>query len=298
MEFRVLQYFLAVAREQSFSGAAEFLHLSQPTLSRQLKELEEELGKQLFVRGNRGVTLTEEGMLLHKRAKEICELVRKTEGELSASDESASGDVCIGAGESDLNRVVARAAHEMKMDCPGVRIHIFSGNAAFVTEQLDKGLIDFGLLYGAVDHGKYESIPFPRADAYGVLMRKDSPLAQKSAVAAEDLYGQPLIVSRQEMLDGWPTLNRVIPEVSRLNVVATYTLLFNGSLLVEEGLGYALCFDRLINTTGGSPLCFRPLAPPVETSPSVIWKKYQVLTKAAARFLAHLRRLLQLPPEQ
>lgn len=289
MDLRVLQYFLAVAREQSFSGAAELLHLSQPTLSRQLKELEAELGKQLLVRSNRGVSLTEEGMLLRKRAEEICGLVQKTRSELMASEDTIAGDVSIGAGESSQNRVIAQAAHAVQRRWPEIRFRLSSGNAAFVTEQLDKGLIDFGVLYGNIAHNKYESLPVPLSDRYGVLMRKDSPLAQKEHITAEDLYAQPLIVSNQEVEDGWPTLRRVIAETGRLNVAATYTLIFNGSQFVEEGIGCALCFDGLINTGGSSPLCFRPLHPTVATSPHIVWKKHQKLTKASEKFLEQLR---------
>ena len=290
MELRVLQYFLTVAREQSLTGAAEFLHLSQPTLSRQLKDLEQELGKQLFNRGNRGVTLTEEGMILRKRAEEIFELVKKTESEISLSDDNIAGDVYIGAGESYLNRIIARTAYELKKTYPDLHYHIASGNAVFVMEQLDKGLIDFGLLYGAVDRTKYHSIKVPLSDIFGVLMRKDSELAGKEFITAQDLLDKPLIVSHQETREGWPILSTLTRDVSELNVVATYTLLFNGSLLVEEGLGYAICFDKLINTTGDSNLCFRPLRPAVETSPSIVWKKYQVLTKAAEKFLKCLQK--------
>lgn len=289
MEFRVLEYFLAVAREQSLSGAAEFLHLSQPTLSRQLRDLEEELGKPLFTRGNRGITLTEEGMLLRKRAKEILDLVKKTENEISLSDETIAGDVYIGAGESDAIRLVAKAAYALKKQHPDIQYHISSGNSVFVTEQLDKGLIDFGLLYGSVDRSKYESIKVPVTDSFGVLMRRDSELAEKAFITPDDLLDKPLIVSRQEARDGWPILSWITQDVSKLNIVATYTLLFNGSLLVDEGLGYAICFDKLINTTGDSSLCFRPLLPALETTASVVWKKYQVLTKAAEKFLEKLQ---------
>lgn len=292
MELRVLQYFLAVAREQSLSGAAESLHLSQPTLSRQLKDLEQELGKQLFFRGNRGITLTEEGMLLRKRAEEILELVKKTESEISLSDDAIAGDVYIGAGESDLNRLIAKAAFELKKTCPDIRYHIASGNAVFVMEQLDKGLIDFGLVYGPVDHTRYHSIKIPAADTFGVLMRKDSRLAAKEYITAEDLLDQPLIVSRQEERDGFPILARIAPDISRLHVVATYTLLFNASLLVEEGVGYAIGFDKLINTAGDSRLCFRPLYPVIETSPSIVWKKYHTMSKAAEKFLKQIQGLL------
>lgn len=288
MEFRVLQYFLAVAREQSLSGAAEFLHLSQPTLSRQLKDLEEELGKQLFTRSNRGISLTEEGMLLRERAEEIIRLMKKTEDEIALSDDVVAGDVYIGAGESDGNRLIAQAAFQLREKHPGIRYHILSGNAVYVLEQLDKGLIDFGLVYGPVDHQKYEFIQLPYCDRFGVLMRKDSPLAAKESVTPEDLLDKPLIISAQEKQNGWPILSAIVADVSRLNIAATYTLLFNGSLLVEEGLGYAVCFDKLINTTGESQLCFRPLQPVQKTTASIIWKKYQVLSKPAQRFLEKL----------
>ncbi len=290
MEFRVLQYFLAVAREQSLSGAAESLHLSQPTLSRQLKDLEDQLGKQLFTRSNKGIALTEEGMILRKRAEEIVQLMKKTEDEIALSDEAISGDVSIGAGESDVNRLLGRAAFQLRESYPGICYHISSGNAVFVLEQLDRGLIDFGLVYGLVDHSKYESIQLPFSDTFGVLMRRDSPLAEKEYISPEDLLDKPLIVSAQERQNGWPTLSTVSKDVSKLNITATYTLLYNGSLLVAEGLGYAVCFDRLINTQGTS-LCFRPLRPVQETTASMIWKKYQMLSKPAQKFLEKMREL-------
>ncbi len=289
MEFRVLQYFLAVAREESVSGAAEFLHLSQPTLSRQLKNLEEELGKQLFIRGNRKITLTEEGMLLRKRAEEIVDLMQKTEEEVKASDETIAGNIYIGAGESAGNRILAKAAFELKQDYPDVHFHISSGNSVFVMEQLDKGLIDFGVIYGEVNHSKYDSIKANFTDRFGVFMRKDSELAQKEFITPEDLLDKPLIVSAQEERDHWPTFGTLISDISRMKVVATYTLFFNGSLLVEEGLGYAICFDGLININEDSNLCFRPILPALETTPHIIWKRYQVHTKAAQKFLEKLQ---------
>lgn len=240
MELRVLHYFLAVAREQSISAAAESLHLSQPTLSTQLKAMEEELGKQLLIRGTKGsrkVVLTEEGRLLRKRAEEILALVKKTENEIQLSNEWIAGDVYIGAGETDTIRYLAQAAHELSKTHPDVHYHISSGNAAYVMEQLDKGLIDFGLVYGTVDRSKYESMEIPIKDIFGVLMRKDSPLAEKEWIAPEDLRDKPLIISRQEEGNGWPVMSQIRRDVSRLNIVATYNLIFNGSLLVEEGLG-------------------------------------------------------------
>lgn len=291
MELRVLQYFLAVAREQNISAAAESLHLSQPTLSTQLKALEQELGKQLLIRGTKGsrkVLLTEEGMLLRKRAEEILELVRMTESEVSLSNDAMAGDVYIGTGESDMIRLFARAAKRTQEKYPGIHYHILSGNAAFVQEYLDRGLVDFGVVYSPVDHNVYSSIKVPVHDVWGVLMRKDSPLAQKDCIQPRDLWDKPLILSAQKT-DFWPMSNWFGRDIARLNVVATYNLVFNASLLVEEGLGYAICFDKLINVTGNSNLCFRPLFPKLEAEASIIWKRYQLLSKAAQKFMDSLQ---------
>ena len=247
MELRVLQYFLAVAREQSISGAAEFLHLSQPTLSRQIKDMEKELGKQLLIRGNRRITLTEEGMILCKRAEEIMELVKKTENEITLSDESIAGDIYIGAGESNSVGYIAKVANALRREYPLVHFHIESGDAQTVYEQLDKGLIDFGLLFGNIDLTKYNSISLPTKDNWGVLMPKDSELAKKDVITPNDLMKEPLIVSRQGITRGELQNWFKLPE-EKLNVVATYNLLYNASLLVEEGVGYALCLDKIINT--------------------------------------------------
>lgn len=272
MELRVLQYFLAVAREQSILRAAESLHLSQPTLSTQIKNMEEELGKQLLIRGTKGsrkITLTEEGMLLKKRAEEILELVRKTESEITLSDSIIMGDIYIGTGETDAIRLLAKAAKELQDIYPGIHYHISSGNAEFVVEQLDKGLIDFGIIFGQVDQAKYNSLKMPTKDIWGVLMHRDSPLAQKETIAPEDLWDKPLIVSHQrnqgKELSAW--MKR---DMSKLNIVATYNLLFNASLLVDEGLGYAIGFDKIINLTDDSSLCFRPLQPNIEIEMSLV----------------------------
>ena len=290
MELRVLQYFLAVTREQSISGAAESLHLSQTTLSRQLKDMEEELGKQLFIRSNRKITLTEEGMILRKRAEEIMELVKKTEDEIILSDESIAGDITVGSGETDGVRFLARAAQAVQKDHPMVHFHIVSGDKASVTENLDRGLIDFGLLFGEFDTSKYEHLKVPFQDSIGVLMRRDSPLAEKETVVPEDLWDKPLIVSRQTIHDSdLPTILRSDQE--KLNVVASYSLLFNGSLMVDEGMGYAICFDKIINVTGNSNLCFKPLSPKTEAVMHLVWKKYQVFTKAAEKYLLQLQQM-------
>lgn len=292
MEIRVLEYFLAVAREQNITAAAEALHISQPALSRQLKNLEEELGKQLLIRGVKGsrkVLLTEEGMILRKRAEEILSLVQKTEKEITLSDEAIAGNVFIGAGETEAVRLFAKTAMSLRQKYPDIRYNISSGNAEHVLEYLDKGLIDFGLLFVEVDPQKYEWVPVPARDIWGVLMRKDAPLAGKEYISPEDLWDKPLIVSQQRGKDS--ELNRWLQKgESELNIVATYNLIYNASLLVDEGLGYALCFDELINTNG-SNLCFRPLAPQLEAPCFIVWKRYQIFSKAANIFLQSLREM-------
>ena len=271
MELRVLQYFLAVAREQSIVLAAKSLHLSQPTLSTQIKKLEEELGKQLFIRGGKGprrITLTEEGMILRKRAEEILELVHKTETEIASSDDMLMGDIYIGAGETDSIRLVARAAKQMQLRYPGIQFHISSGNAVYVKESLDRGLIDFGIIFGTVDMTSYHTLKLPATDTWGVLMRKDDPLAEKTSIRREDLWDLPLIVSQQESAGG-QVLQWLKRDPAKLHITASYNLIYNASRLVDEGLGYALAFDKLIHTSGDSSLCFRPLNPPLETGRKV-----------------------------
>lgn len=288
MELRVLQYFLAVAREENISGAAEFLHLSQPTLSRQLKDLEDELGKQLFIRGNRKITLTEEGMILRKRAEEITELVKKAEDEITSSDDTLAGNITIGAGETDGNRFLIQAMNAIQQNYPLVRFHIISGDKEMITEAIDRGLIDFGIVFGNMDTAKYDSIPIDYKDTWGVLMQRDAELAKKEFITAEDLMDKPLIISRQAFQNS-ELKNFFHMEQDKLNIAATYSLLFNGSLMVDEGLGYAICFDKLVNVSGNCNLCFRPLEPKIEAHMSIIWKKYQVFSKPAQKFLQKLQ---------
>lgn len=290
MELRVLQYFLAVTREQSISGAAESLHLSQPTLSRQLKDMEEELEKQLLIRGNRRITLTEEGMILRKRAEEIMELVQKAEHEIATSDDFIAGDITVGAGETDGVRFLARTTKALQQDYPDIHLHIISGDGEDVEENLDRGLIDFGFLCRGFDTSKYEYLKVPSGDSIGVLMRQDSPLAEKEILAPEDLLDKPLIVSRQ-MLRNTEVGKLLGCNQDRLNIVGTYNLLYNGSLMVDEGMGYALCFDKIIYTDGNCSLCFRPLLPTLDAPHYVIWKKYQTFTKAAEKFLIKMQEL-------
>lgn len=293
MELRVLQYFLAIAREQSIIHAAQSLHLSQPTLSTQIKQLEKELGKQLLIRktkGSRKILLTEEGMILKKRAEEILNLVDKTQKEISLSDDIIIGDVYIGAGETDAVRLIARAAKKLQKNYPGIHYHISSGNSDFVKEQLDKGLIDFGIIFGDTELSKYNTLKIPVKDTWGILMRRDSPLAQKDTVTSDDLSKLPLIVS-QQINHRTPLTSWFKCSIENLNIVATYNLLFNASLLVDEGLGYAVGLDKIIYTGKESHLCFRPLEPKIEAEINIIWKKYQVFSKASEKFLMTLKKL-------
>lgn len=292
MDIRVLRYFLAIAREESISGAAQALHMTQPPLSRAMSDLEEEIGKQLFIRGNRKVILTADGLLLRKRAAEIIDLVEKTENELSSTgQEHISGDIYIGSGETDAMRMIARIATSLQKHYPDIKYHLYSGNADDVAERLDKGLLDFGIMIEPADIKKYDYIPLPARDSWGLLMRKDSPLASLDAISPENLSAIPLLTSRQSSvsngLSGW--MKR---DLDQLHIVATYNLIYNASLMVEEGLGYALCLDKLINTAGNSNLVFKPLSPPLRVGLNVVWKKYQFFTKASEKFLHCLQESL------
>lgn len=284
MELRVLQYFLAVAREESFTGAANALHLSQPTLSRQLKDLETELGKQLFIRGSRKIELTDEGRILKKRAEEIVSLVNKTENEIAVSDDHIAGDVFIGAGETVGVRTITKAAKCVRDSYPDIHFHIISGDRTDVVEKLDSGLVDFGLVFGSVDESKYESIRVPNSDLWGVLMRRNSPLADRETIESKDLYDKPLIVSRQADRTG--VIKRLLGRsADKLNIVATYNLIFNGALMVQDGLGYALCLESVHQPNRNSELIFKPLSTAISEELHIIWKKDNVFSKASQRFL-------------
>lgn len=284
MDIRVLRYFLTVAREESFSRAAEALFLSQPTLSRQIKELEDELGVTLFIRTNRNVILTKEGLRLRKRAQEIVDLMDKTQGEFSDIEEEISGDVYIGGGETHVMREIAKIAIAVAREHPGIRYHLFSGNADDISERIDKGLLDFGIFIDPADIRKYEFLKMPGHDTWGLLMPRAHPLAQKEVITPGDLEGQPLLISRQNMvsglLAGW-----LGKSIDRMNVVGTYNLIFNAALMVEEGMGCALTIDRLVDAMAAKDLCFRPLSPKLEVGLNLVWKKYQIFSPAAEAFI-------------
>ena len=293
MELRVLRYFLAVAREGSISRAAEYLHLSQPTLSRQLMDLELELGCKLMNRGKRNhkVSLTEEGMRLRRRAEEIVELVDKTKSEFTLQDDSISGEIYIGGGETDAMRFIAKTARDLQNEYPDIHYHLFSGNAEDVADRLEKGLLDFAILVGTADKSKYDFLSLPVSDQWGLLLPIDCPLAAKKSIRPEDLKELPLLVSRQALanneLSGW-----FGGGFDMLNIVATYNLIFNAALMVEEGFGYALALEKLVNTTGESKLCFKRLEPRLEAHLDIVWKKHQMFSKATAKFIMQLKKQL------
>lgn len=291
MELRELRYFLAVAREGSISKASDVLFVTQPNLSRQMQNLEKEIGQQLFIRGSRKITLTQAGQLLYKRAEEIVDLYDKTQEEFSTPITDISGDIYIGGGESYVMAIIAKTVRSIQQQYPKVRCHLFSGDMVAVSEKLDKGLIDFGIFIEPADLSKYDYLRLPLTDTWGVLMRSDSPLAQKEYITPEDLWDKPLIRSKHSLgksiISDWFRKN-----AEELNIVATYNLLYNASILVEEGVGYAVCLDKIIKTNENNNLCFRPLFPKLQSHLYIAWKKYQVFSKCSEIFLNRLKEIL------
>ncbi len=292
MEIRVLRYFLAIAREGSITNAANLLHVTQPTLSRQIHDLEDELGQKLFVRKSHSMILTDEGMILKKRAQEIISLVDKTEAEFFTMENIVSGDIYIGSGETEAIKPVAGIARELRKKYPRIRYHLYSGNSEDVTERLDRGLLDFGILIQPADISKYDYINIPLKDTWGVLMRKDSPMAEKESIRKEDLIGVPLILSRQ-VLSGERQGNKFLEwfgdDFDKLDIVTTFNLVYNAAIMVEAGMGYAVTIDKIANTSEESSLCFRPLTPELSSGLNIIWRKNPVFSSAAEMFLKMLR---------
>ena len=287
MEIRVLRYFLETAREGNMTRAAERLFISQPTMSKQLKELENELGAKLFIRSNYSIRLTEAGMLLRDRAEDILSLVDKTEAEFKSLEETNSGDIFVGAPESEAMSLFAEAVHTLQKNYPRIRCNIYSGNLSDVCERLDKGLLDFAIVMSYVDLSKYNYLELPMKDTWGILMRKDDPLAGKSSFAASDLDKLPLICSRQWIDQESP---RWLGAAAKdMNIVATYNLVFNGSVMVRAGMGYAVVLDKLVNTGEDSDLTFIPLSGVPQTEMYVIWRKYQTFTPIAYLLLQELK---------
>ena len=285
MELRVLRYFLAVAREENITKAAALLHLTQPTLSRQLMQLEEELGVQLFRRSRYHIELTEDGMMLRRRAQELVDLAEKTTREFTMRETELMGEIAIGTGETRSMSFLSRAMVSFRERYPKVTFRIFSANADDVKERLDTGLLDMGLLTEPVDVGRYAFCRMKERDLWGVLVRMDSPLAKLSAVTPDDLSQVPLIVSGRERVqqelgnwfgDRW----------EQLQIAATFNLNLNAANMVRYGVGTALSFD--LNFTFDD-LRFIPLSPTMSTGTVLVWKKDQVLTPAVEAFHEHIK---------
>lgn len=279
MEIQILNYFLEIAREGNMTRAAKSLHVSQSSLSKQMKELETELGKPLFTRTRQGLSLTDEGMLLRKRAEDIIAMVDKTTAEFASLDEITGGDIHIGCAESYLIKYLARSIKQFKNDYPLLHFHLFSGDTSLVTEHLDRGLLDFAVIVEPPDLSKYNYIEIPDSDHWGLVLKKDHPLASKETITVDDLIGIDLICSSQSIKADIPRWCG--EKADSLNFVGTGNLTYNGSVFVQEGLGCLLTFDHLANTSDETGLIFRPLYPALETKMYIIWKKYQVFTPIA-----------------
>ena len=287
MEIRTLRYFLTVAREENMTRAAEQLHVTQPTLSKALKALEDELGKKLFTRHSFSIRLTDEGILLRNRAEDLVSMADRITQEFVTLDDITGGDIYLGLAESYQIRTLARAIKEFRKQYPELHYHITSGDTEQVTEKLDKGLLDFSVLAEMPDTAKYDYLVFPNADVWGLIFPANDPLAEKAVLTADDLIGLPLFCSEQSWQKDIP---RWCGErMNELRLEGSFRLSYNGSMFAREGLGYLLTFDHLIDTSPDSGLVFRPLSPKLENRLYLIWKKYQTLSPIAGRFLKHLQ---------
>ena len=287
MEIKNLRYFLAVAREENMSKAAEQLHVSQPTLSKTLKALEEELGKKLFIRHSFSISLTDEGMLLRDRAQDLVAMSDKIEQEFNSLDDITGGDIYFGLAESYQIRYLAREIYKLKEKYPNFTYHITSGDTEQVTEKLDKGILDFAVLCETPDSNKYEYVKFPEADVWGAIMPSSHPLAGKKSIRVSDLIGQPLFASEQSWnneIKAWAK-----DRFNEFKLEGSFRLSYNGSVFARENLGILLTFKYLINTEG-TDMVFKPLSPELKSELYLIWNKYQAFTPIAEKFLEQIKK--------
>ena len=287
MEIRTLRYFLAVSREENMTRAAGILHVTQPTLSKALKSLEDELGKKLFIRHSFSIKLTEEGVLLRNRAEDLISMADKIEQEFISLDDINGGELYLGLAESYQIRYLARVIKDFKTRYPNLHYHITSGDTEQIADKLDKGLLDFLVLAELPDSRKYEYLTFPEKDIWGLVIPERDPLAQKQTIRAEDLAGLPMFSSEQAWngdIKKWAGSS-----FSKMKLEGSFRLSYNGSIFAREGLGYLLTFRHLIDTSDGSGLVFRPLDPSLETTLYIAWNRYQAFTPIAERFLQQLR---------
>ena len=286
IETRLLYYFLAIAREQNITKAAQTLFVTQSTLSKQMMDLEKQLGKKLFIRGKRKLTLTEEGIFLRGRAREIIELLENTEAALQSDARTLSGDITIGCGETAAMDVIAGLLEDFHQRYPEVKIHTYSGDADAVLQRIDKGLSDMGLLLGPIRQEKYNYLNIHQKDIYGLLMPENCELSKQEAINIDQLKTLPVILADQTF-SGHQDLDWFGSDYSVLNVVGTYNLIYNATFMVEHGIGYALCLDRLVNTNGRN-LTFRPISPELSVDLYIVTKKYPSFSPAAKVFYHYL----------
>ena len=288
MELRVLHYFVEAARAGNISRAAAALHVSQPAMSKQLRALEDELGQKLFKRTNYNIVLTAEGMLFRQRAEDILAMVRQTKNEFETMGGDVSGDVHIGGAESEGFCYVARAMKAVREAHPKIRFHIYSGNREDLDYRLEKGLLDFVLTLQAADEEQFDTLTLPAADEWGVVMRKDAPLAKKEYVNVADLAGLPLILSREAMGAEYPAWFGAAFE--SMDTAVTFNLVYNAAVLAREGLGYLLSIGGLVDVGTDSELCFRPLTPKMTSPLYFVWRKNRPFSSAAELLLEEMRR--------
>lgn len=286
MELRILKYFLVVAREENITKAASMLHITQPTLSRQLMQLEEELDVKLFQRSNHKIILMEDGMLLKRRAQELVSLSKKTIQELSHKDQVLSGEIVIGCGETKSMAFLADQIRTFQKEHSQVQFHIHSAIADDIKERLEKGTLDIGLLMEPVDIGKYEFIRMPLKERWGIVAWKDSRLTSKSTIHPEDLLEIPLLMVKREMVKN-ELASWFGDCYDKIQIATTYNLIINAATMVRSGVGVALCFDFGMNFY--DDLCFVPLKPCLETGSVLVWKKNQMMSTVISHFLSHVR---------
>lgn len=286
MDIRILRYFLVTAQELSITKAAEILHTTQPNLSHQLADLEKELNLKLFLRENRRLTLTDEGLFLKKRAQDILNMVDKTTEEMSAFSNFACGDIYIGMPESNKLLPIARIIQSLHEQYPLIKFHFYSGTTYDILERLDNGLFDFSILIEPFDFQKYNFIQLPVLDIWGILMRKDSPLSSLNSIQAKDLLDKPLL-SPGTLFEYSVFSDFFGNDIKKLNIIATYNLINNAVPLVTVGMGYAFSLEGLVDLSGNSELCFRPLDPVHFTKIYLVWRKNTVLNQVSMKFLEH-----------
>lgn len=293
MDIRVLKYFLAVAREENITRAAESLHITQPSLSKQIMDLEQELGKQLLVRGKRKVSLTDEGILLQKRAEDIVALVEKTEREISSDTANISGEIAIGG---SLTHTLLQAASSIRLQYPDITFQFYSGDATDITERLDHGNLDFAVLLQPIDTSKYEYIALPDSSLWGVLMQNKSPFSDRNVIRKEDLLQMPLILHRriglQQTIANWAQT-----DIHHLQVAATYNVVHGSpAAMVQNNIGYFLTTRDLLSPTLDDNMVFRPLEPQLRVQYNLVWKRQNIFSKAAGLFREKVQEKVMMNP--